>query len=98
MVKHQKKKKLRAHDRLLKQFKYAAALDSVLESEQQPVIVYSLLSELAQRDGLTQALSGRDEFSLRPVLQFVIKHVVNPRYSPLLLDVAEILLGKTLGR
>lgn len=42
-VQAQKKRKLKVHDKLLKSFKYGAALDSVLEKVGQPVATHNLL-------------------------------------------------------
>ena len=85
------KPKLAGYDRLLRKFKYSAALDAAL-STGNPIIVYSLLQELRARDGLRSALSGRNEEALEPVLAFLVRYLVNPRYAALLLDVAELLL------
>ena len=58
-----------------------------------PVIIISLLDELILRDGLLSALSRRDDTSLEPILRFLAKHVLNPRYSGLLIDVVHVVLG-----
>lgn len=89
-----RKHKLKEHDQLLKKFQYSKALDSVLRKppySRTPLLV-SLLQELTRRKGLKRALAGRDEDSLVPVLEFLIRHVSNPRYTVLLIDVANAVL------
>ena len=64
-----------------------------LQASGQVGLVTSMLHELIQRSALSNALSGRDEESLAPVLHFVTKHINNCRYSSILIDVATSLLG-----
>lgn len=92
VVKMSRKPKLRPYDRMLKQFKHHEALDLVFQGGHQPVIVISLLQELIRRSALHLALRGRDDHALKPLLVFVVAHITNPRYTPLLLDVANIIL------
>eukprot|EP00051_Salpingoeca_urceolata_P021508 m.338930 g.338930 ORF g.338930 m.338930 type:complete len:458 (-) comp19811_c0_seq32:10-1383(-) len=92
-----RKKKLQMYDKLLKKFKYREALDSAVADHKRAVVVVSVLHELAQRNGLKQALSGRDEHSLQPILQFLTKNVANPRYATLLIGVANMILGASLA-
>ena len=61
------------------------------------MVVVSVLRELVQRDGLFNALNGRDEEGLLPLLQFLVKHICNPRYAALLMGVSEVVLG-TMAR
>jgi len=86
-----KKTKLRPYDKLLKSFQFQAAVDLVLQ-DGDPVVVVSLLEEIAARSLLPVALSGRNEEKLAPVLEFLMRHIVNPHYAPLLVDVANHLL------
>jgi len=91
-VQVRKKKRLKMYDTLLKKFKYHEALDAILKTDYRPVTVTSFLQELIYRGALKQALGGRDESTLKPILRFVSKFVVNPRFSSLLLDVAGVIL------
>jgi U3 small nucleolar RNA-associated protein 15 len=52
-----------------------------------------MIEELLRRDGLTIALSGRNEETLEPIISFLTQHITNPRYSSMLIDVSNILLG-----
>ena len=51
-----------------------------------------MIKELIHRDGLLTALSGRDEHGLEPLVRFLFKHISNPSYSRLLIDIAELVL------
>jgi hypothetical protein len=82
-----RKARLAPYDAHLKAFSYRAALDAALLSRD-PNVVASMLEELVARRGLAAALAGRDDASLEPVLAYLVKHVVDPRYASLLLDVA----------
>ncbi|RDD45049.1 U3 small nucleolar RNA-associated protein 15-like protein [Trichoplax sp. H2] len=91
IVAEKKLTRLPLHDKLLRQFKYTEALDSVLKkSSNHPPVIVSVIQELIRRDGLPIALSGRDEDALLPVLYFIKKNISNPRYSSLVSDVANI--------
>ena len=89
------------YDKYLKSFQYTNALDAVLRNNRTGLTVVSLLQELVHRDGLRQALAGRDELSLDPIVRFLIKYITYPRYSSLLIDVTNDLLdiyGTVLGQ
>ena len=60
----------------------------------QKVVVYSLLQELARRDGLSIALSGRNEEELYPILLFTRFSFLEPKYSSFMLDVFDMIIGK----
>lgn len=86
-----KRQRLRRYDQHLKKFQYKLAFDAALE-DKDPVVVTSLLEEFMRRSSLVVPLSGRNEISLKPVLQFLVKHVRNPRYSPIIIHVANMIL------
>jgi U3 small nucleolar RNA-associated protein 15 len=86
-----RRKSLKKYDVALRQFRYGDALDEALATRD-PKIVVNVLEELGRRRGLAIALSNRDEESLEPVLAFVAKCIVRPRFSPILIGVAEKLL------
>ncbi|KAJ1725659.1 U3 small nucleolar RNA-associated protein [Coemansia erecta] len=91
-IEYKRSRSLADYDKLLRKFEYARALDAVLANNRAGSIIVSLLQELIHRDGLTTALSGRDELSLDPVLRFVVKYIDNPRYTQLLIKVADAIL------
>ena len=92
-VEERRKPRLRAYDVLLKKFQYRRALDVAFATKQPAIVVVSLLQELVHRGALVNALSGRDDEHLAPLLTLLVKQVANPRYSGLLVDVANIVLG-----
>ncbi|TPX49459.1 hypothetical protein SeMB42_g01569 [Synchytrium endobioticum] len=92
LVESQKFKRLRPYDRYLRKFQYGNALDVALSGNVEVVVVVSLLDELMLRDGLLIALSRRDDVSLEPIIKFLAKNILNPRYSVLLIDVVNVVL------
>ena len=54
----------------------------------------SVIQELFRRDAVKKVLSGRDEETLKPLLQFLVSHITNPKYSAVLCDVAHIMAGE----
>jgi U3 small nucleolar RNA-associated protein 15 len=85
-------KKLKEYDKLLKAFKYSAALDSVLKKNVPPAITFSLIQELIHRDGLRIALAGRDDVLLEPILRLLLKYVADPRFGVMVADVARVVI------
>ena len=57
-------------------------------------MVYSVLQELARRDGLIIALSGLTQDELAPLLTYLSKNLTTPHFTPLLLDVCNIVTGQ----
>mmetsp|Transcript_26592 Transcript_26592/g.52409 ORF Transcript_26592/g.52409 Transcript_26592/m.52409 type:complete len:538 (-) Transcript_26592:185-1798(-) len=86
-----KKQKLRPYDRFLMKFQYHTALDVALQTRQAPVVV-SVVEELVARGALRLALAGRNDVTLQPLLNFLLKQIDNPQHSSLLLDVTNIVL------
>lgn len=96
-VTKERRKKLSDWDRMLKNFRYGDALDSVLRKDVTPATTFALMEELVRRDGLAIALANRHDVSLEPVLSFLVKHVTDARYCTLAADVASVLIGETLA-
>uniref|UniRef100_A0A7S3NRC1 U3 small nucleolar RNA-associated protein 15 C-terminal domain-containing protein n=1 Tax=Aureoumbra lagunensis TaxID=44058 RepID=A0A7S3NRC1_9STRA len=88
---NQSNKLLKSYDQALRKFNYAQALDEALATRD-PVIVLSIMRELEHRNALTSALARRDEIRLEPLLAFLGTHLTNPRYAPLLIQVANTFL------
>ncbi|KAM4710449.1 U3 small nucleolar RNA-associated protein 15 homolog isoform 1-T2 [Discoglossus pictus] len=83
---------LSKYDKLLKGFQISKALDVVMEPGirvSKPEITVAVMHELNRRGTLKNALAGRDEKYLSSLLAFLLKNVVNPRFSPILGNVAE---------
>ncbi|GAA5905871.1 hypothetical protein JCM8208_003363 [Rhodotorula glutinis] len=99
-VSKERRRKLTEWDRMLKSFRYGDALDSVMRGDVTPATAFALLDELIRRDGLPIALANRTDLTLEPVLSFLVKHIVHPRYSTLAADIASVLVDiytPTLG-
>ena len=92
-IESKRKKRLKEYDRMLKGFRYSAALDSVLRKQVPPSTTFSLIQELIHRDGLRTALAGRDDVLLEPVLRLLLKHVADPRFGQMACDVAALVIG-----
>lgn len=89
-----KRKKLRAYDQFLKEFRYGAALDAALRRDIPPTTSFSLVTELIHRDGLRLALSGRDDVSLEPILRFLIRNIIDTRFGRVASQVALVVIGE----
>ncbi|RSH85203.1 hypothetical protein EHS25_005010 [Saitozyma podzolica] len=91
-VETRRRDKLKEYDRMLKAFKYSAALDAGLNKNVRPSTTFALIQELIHRDGLRIALSGRDETTLEPILVFLVRHVTDPRFGELASEVAGVII------
>ena len=58
------------------------------------MVIYSVLQELARRDGLNIALSGQNEEELYPVLLFTRFLILEPKYASFMLDIFDMIIGK----
>jgi U3 small nucleolar RNA-associated protein 15 len=79
----------------LRRGQFASALDRVIDTSSNtytPLTVLTLLVALRHRSALREALEARDEDSVKPVLSWVQKHIVDPRYLSVCVDVALHLL------
>ena len=54
----------------------------------------TLLTALRHRSALRTALKGRDEASLQPVMQWLVKYIGHPRHIKLTSDVAFLVLDE----
>ncbi|KAJ9141764.1 U3 small nucleolar RNA-associated protein 15 [Pleurostoma richardsiae] len=79
----------------LRHGRYASALDRVLDpatKDYAPLNVLTLLVALRHRSALREALEGRDENTVQPVLKWVSGHIIDPRYVSICVDVSLHLL------
>ncbi|XP_010782642.1 U3 small nucleolar RNA-associated protein 15 homolog [Notothenia coriiceps] len=70
-------------------------LDTALETwtrHRKPEITVAVMKELDRRGTLKNALAGRDEQALARLLNFLIGNVVDPRFAPVLVTAAEMIL------
>lgn len=82
--KRRKKEQPWEHD--LRKARYSVALDQVLSSSDKTAQL-TLITALRHRSALRAALQGRDEVTLQPVLQWVYKHITEPRLVGLSVEV-----------
>ncbi|TIC08762.1 WD40 repeat-like protein [Wallemia mellicola] len=84
--------RLKEFDKFLKKFQYSEALDSVLRKKASPATTFALLLELINRDGLKQAISGRDDIGLEPLVSMLVKWIVDPRFTDVAVPVASAII------
>ncbi|XP_072216077.1 U3 small nucleolar RNA-associated protein 15 homolog [Excalfactoria chinensis] len=85
---------LRKYDKLLKSFQSSKALDAVLEPHIRlytPEVTVAVMQELIRRGTLRSALAGRDEKQISLLLTFVTRRVIEPRFTPVLITVADMI-------
>ncbi|NXH22732.1 UTP15 protein, partial [Bucco capensis] len=88
------KRVLRKYDKLLKSFQSSKALDAVLEPPIRlytPEVTVAVMQELHRRGTLRSALAGRDEKQINLLLTFVARRVIEPRFTPILVTVADMI-------
>jgi U3 small nucleolar RNA-associated protein 15 len=78
-------------DAFLRKFEYKQALDAVLleSPSSSAAMVIALLSDLIDRRALDAALSGRDDESLVPLLEFLHKQINKPFFDEICIDVLD---------
>ncbi|KAI1446169.1 WD40 repeat-like protein [Annulohypoxylon stygium] len=79
----------------LRHGRFVSALDRVLDphaKDHSSLTVLTVLTSLRHRSALRDALEGRDENTVQPVLKWVQTHIVDPRYVGVCVDVATHLL------
>ncbi|XP_069483597.1 U3 small nucleolar RNA-associated protein 15 homolog [Ambystoma mexicanum] len=89
------KEHLKKYDKLLKSFQVSKALDTVLEPNvrvRTPEVTVAVMQELNRRGTLKNALAGRDEKQLSLLLGFLLRHAVDPRFAPVLINVADLII------
>ena len=59
-----------------------------------PEYTYSILMELKRRQALKTALGGRSEKSIAPIMNYVTRYINDSRFSSLLVEVSNEILGK----
>ncbi|XP_076181900.1 U3 small nucleolar RNA-associated protein 15 homolog [Ptiloglossa arizonensis] len=96
MVVHEEIKEIMSkHDTYLRKFQYSKALDCVMMNyvvNKAPHVTVALMQELIRRQGLKQALAGRDGKSLVNILKFLNKHTGSIRFGRVLVHVVNVLM------
>ncbi|KAK4162690.1 WD40-repeat-containing domain protein [Cladorrhinum sp. PSN259] len=86
-----RKARLKPWEKALRKGSYAAALDEVIDMNSplyQPITALTVLVELRHRSALREALEGRDEVSVLPLMKWASKYISDPRYLSICADVA----------
>uniref|UniRef100_A0A670JQU1 U3 small nucleolar RNA-associated protein 15 homolog n=1 Tax=Podarcis muralis TaxID=64176 RepID=A0A670JQU1_PODMU len=86
---------LKKYDKLLRSFQVSKALDAVLADsarKKPPEVIVTVFQELNRRGTLKNALAGRDEKQLSVLLSFLIRHVTDARFAPVLINIAEMII------
>ena len=93
VVSNKAKKHRPEYDVYLRKFKYKLALDAALAAQGslRPTIVMSMFKELSRRDGLTIALGSRNEDQLLPIVQFIARNIISPKFSAYLIEICDLL-------
>uniref|UniRef100_A0A8C1FX37 U3 small nucleolar RNA-associated protein 15 homolog n=1 Tax=Cyprinus carpio TaxID=7962 RepID=A0A8C1FX37_CYPCA len=89
------KQYLRKYDKQLKSFEVSKALDTALQTwtrTSKPDVTVAVIIELNRRGTLKNALAGRNEESLTKILNFLLKHIFDPRFSRPLFCTCEMCL------
>ncbi|KAI9667032.1 MAG: hypothetical protein M1829_005572 [Trizodia sp. TS-e1964] len=82
----------------LRKGRYAVALDTVLADynhhpqKAKPIDILTLFTALRHRSALRKALQGRDEITIQPILKWLIKFLVNPSFTPTVVEVSLLLI------
>jgi U3 small nucleolar RNA-associated protein 15 len=93
VVAERKRHKLHVYDAHLKKFEYGAALDSALATGD--VSLVAALVELLERQrAIQQAISGRSESQLVPLLRFLVQNIAHPRHAAIFLRLAQDLFER----
>lgn len=86
-------RRMASFDYALKKFDHSRALDLALQREQErPAVIVSLMQELIRRSALQTALAARSDKQLERIVDFVVRHIRDPKFVHVLIDVANALI------
>jgi hypothetical protein len=100
-----KKKSLQDYDRAILGFRFGDALDLIIRKVPHPsffkvdtpqndsILIKTVLVELKHQSALPEALHNRTPETLMPILLWMQKNLSDPRYTPIIIDVAYQILG-----
>ncbi|XP_014229125.1 U3 small nucleolar RNA-associated protein 15 homolog [Trichogramma pretiosum] len=86
---------LAKYDQFLRKFQYSKALDVVMQTytvNRYPHVSVALIRNLIRRNGLRQALIGRDVRNLNNIVKFCLRHFTNMKFGRVLQHCLDILL------
>jgi len=88
-------KRERPWHKKLRRGAFASALDDLLDvkgPDHSPANILTLLLALRHRGAIREALSGRDETSVQPILRWICNHMFDTRYTSICIEVGLHLL------
>ena len=86
-----KRKKSSKWEKALHAGRYANSLDLALQLND-PSIAITALTTLRQRSALREALTNRDEEQLQPILRWIHRYIIDPRYVNICVEAGIIIL------
>lgn len=95
VIMQEKKEKQSRYDTYFRKYEYAKALDHVLRPyivQKTPEVTVAVIRELIHRKGLERALAARPPTSLLRFIRFLKLNIGDYRFTPVLIDAANILL------
>lgn len=96
-IKDGDREKISKHDKFLRKFEFTKALNAVLiplTVSKYPHVTVAVLQELLTRKRLTNAIAGKEYKTVIPLLRFLIKYMGDYRFTKVLIDVANVFIGK----
>lgn len=97
-IKDKDKEKMSKHDQFLRKMEFTKALNAVLFPlmvNKYPHVTVAVLQELLTRKKLTNAIAGKEYKTVVPLLRFLIKYMGDYRFTKVLIDVANVFIGKS---
>ncbi|XP_055346766.1 U3 small nucleolar RNA-associated protein 15 homolog [Paramacrobiotus metropolitanus] len=94
VVREQSRPHLARHDKYLKTFQFSKALSRVMKQfiwGPMPDVTVSVIQEIDRRGGLPAAVGGRTDLELVDILWFVCTYITDPRFSQVVLGLADLL-------
>lgn len=96
IVPEEKPEKEAKHEHFLRKFQFSKALDSVLlpyVSNKHPETTVLVMQELLRRKALHKAITGRDKKFIMQFLRFILRNIVDIRFTRVLIDVTNEFLN-----
>jgi len=96
VIDHHKRTLLTGYEQQLKKFNHSKALDEAFRPEilqNHPEVTVAVIEELMRRKTINAALAGRRENQLIRILKFLSRHITNPSFSSVLIDVANYIVN-----
>ncbi|OMJ91673.1 hypothetical protein SteCoe_5700 [Stentor coeruleus] len=90
-IDNENRRKIKDYDLLLRKFHYGEVLDLAFDSES-PDLSISIIQELVLRNGLKDALVGRDAVIVIKIIEWLGKKIHNPKYTSTILPMITMVI------